>query len=132
MNKIPLKVVAGIFVCPKKHEVLLSLRPQGKPLEGYWEFPGGKVESGESLKSALIRECQEELGVLITPENALFLKQCDIKYPDFLINLTCFQILSWENEPSPQEGQGLSWHTLEDVKNLKTLPRMIEILELIL
>ena len=127
MKKKSVKVVAGIFV--KSGDVprfLLSLRRPGKSLEGYWEFPGGKIEESETPEIALKRECFEELGVIVGPNPPLFLQEHHIVYPEFSVDLSFFHVSSWEGEPIGKEGQTLRWCSLNDLSNLKTLPLIKE------
>lgn len=85
--------------------VLLADRPFGKPYPGYWEFPGGKVEPGEAIASALARELQEELGIDIGPAQPWVTFEFD--YPHAYVQLHFYRIRSWRGEPHPHEGQQL-------------------------
>tara|TARA_A100000171_G_C2135517_1_gene149873 strand:+ start:2339 stop:2749 length:411 start_codon:yes stop_codon:yes gene_type:complete len=126
-----IKATAAVLTDYSSKKTLLSLRPHNKPLGGFWEFPGGKIEYGETPKDALCRECYEELGILISPKDLLFLKEIDILYSKNKVNILFFQVMRWDQRPQPKEGQKLAWHTKETVKNLKTLPRVKEILNAI-
>lgn len=133
MIKKSVKVVAGIFILPGDvPEFLLSLRRKGQALEGYWEFPGGKIEESETPEIALKRECYEELGVIVGPSSALFLQEHHIVYPEFSVDLSFFQIDSWDGDPVGKEGQTLRWCSPQDVSNLKTLPLIEEMIDEIL
>ena len=87
--------------------VLLAERPKGKPWAGWWEFPGGKIESGESPEQALQREIQEELGIEITAINPWIVRT--FSYPEKTVKLHFFIVTQWQGEPQPVEGQALSW-----------------------
>ena len=87
--------------------VLLAQRPQGKPMPGYWEFPGGKIEPGEAPAAALVRELHEELGIDI--EQALPWITREYRYPHATARLHMFHIKHWQGDPHGREGQQLSW-----------------------
>ena len=93
-------------------EFLLAQRPHGKVYSGYWEFPGGKVEPGESLREALLREIQEELGVKI--ECAWPWLSCEFTYPHARVRLKFFRVTSWHGEISPIEHSGFVWIKIGD------------------
>ncbi|XTI72142.1 Nudix family hydrolase [Acidithiobacillus sp. AC3] len=87
--------------------VLVSLRPEGKPWPGFWEFPGGKIEPGETAEAALRRELEEEIGVQIGHPEA-FLRR-DHPYPERTVALHFFRVRSWQGEPYGREGQQIRW-----------------------
>ena len=87
--------------------VLLALRPRGKPSEGYWEFPGGKIETGEDALHALARELHEEIGIEI--ERAFPWLTREHTYPDRHVRLHFYRVTDWHGEPHGREGQHLSW-----------------------
>jgi len=93
-------------------EYLLAQRPEGKVYAGYWEFPGGKVEAGETLRQALIREIQEELGVTI--DRAWPWLSCDFTYPHAKVRLKFFRVASWQGEIKPIEHSGFVWVKIGD------------------
>jgi 8-oxo-dGTP diphosphatase len=88
-------------------EFLLAQRPQGKVYAGYWEFPGGKVEPGETLRQALIRELQEELGISV--DCAWPWLSCEFTYPHASVRLKFFRVVEWHGEIAPIEHSGLVW-----------------------
>jgi 8-oxo-dGTP diphosphatase len=88
-------------------EFLLAQRPVGKVYAGYWEFPGGKVEAGESLHQALVRELQEELG--ITVDRAWPWLSRQFTYPHATVRLKFFRIPTWHGTIAPIEHSGFSW-----------------------
>ncbi len=87
--------------------LLLSTRPAGKPYAGYWEFPGGKLEAGESVEQALRRELIEELGITIGPVQAWKVTEHD--YPHALVRLHWCKVRQWQGEFEMREGQAMSW-----------------------
>ena len=91
----------------KGTEYLLAQRPEGKVYAGYWEFPGGKVEPGETLRAALVREIQEELGVTI--DQAWPWLCCEYSYPHANVRLKFFRATSWHGTIQPIEHSGFVW-----------------------
>lgn len=99
-------VVAAVIERPDG-SFLLAQRPAGKVYEGYWEFPGGKVEAGEQFSDALARELDEELGIRV--QRAFPWITRVHTYPHATVNLHFLRVTRWEGEPHPREGQSLSW-----------------------
>ena len=102
----PIDVAVGILMKPNG-DVLLGCRPEGKPYAGYWEFPGGKVETGEAIIDALKREFAEEIGVNIISAEPW----CGVEhvYPHAHVRLHFFISREWQGEPRALEGQQLAW-----------------------
>lgn len=102
----PIDVAVGILMKPNG-DVLLGSRPEGKPYAGYWEFPGGKVETGEAIIDALKREFAEEIGVNIISAEPW----CGVEhvYPHAHVRLHFFISREWQGEPRALEGQQLAW-----------------------
>jgi 8-oxo-dGTP diphosphatase len=103
------EVAAGILLDSQQH-FLMGQRPVGKPYAGYWEFPGGKVEAGETLFQALQRELQEELGITIHSSVDLMMIEHD--YPHAYVRIHVSVIRDWSGEPTGCENQALSWQDL--------------------
>ena len=105
-SSMPIDVAVGILM-RKNGEVLLGQRPQGKPYSGYWEFPGGKVETGESIEAALKREFIEELDITILSQEPW----CCVEhvYPHAHVRLHFFISRHWQGEPKSREGQAFQW-----------------------
>ena len=99
-------VAVGILRRPDGR-VLFAQRPPGKVYAGYWEFPGGKIEPGESSLGALKRELDEELGIRVTRATE-WLAQRHV-YPHAHVELRFFLISEWEGEPDSREGQAFAW-----------------------
>jgi 8-oxo-dGTP diphosphatase len=102
----PVEVVAAIL-CQPDGRVLLASRPEDKVYAGYWEFPGGKVEAGESLEHALVRELMEELGIVPT-RLARWITKIFI-YPHATVRLNFFRVWHWQGVLHPHEGQTFAW-----------------------
>jgi 8-oxo-dGTP diphosphatase len=102
----PIDVAVGILMKPNG-DVLLGQRPEGKPYAGYWEFPGGKVDPGESILDALKREFMEELGVRVLEAD----EWCGVEhvYEHAHVRLHFFISRRWEGEPQSLEGQAFAW-----------------------
>jgi 8-oxo-dGTP diphosphatase len=89
---------------------LLTSRPAGKVYAGYWEFPGGKVEAGESIEQALRRELQEELGITIATAQPWQVELVD--YPHARVRLHFCKVYAWQGAFEMREGQQMSWQSL--------------------
>ena len=106
--------------------MLLSTRPPGKAYEGYWEFPGGKLEAGETVAQALARELQEELGITIGPATPWKIETVD--YPHALVRLNFCKVLSWSGDLQMREAQSFAWQQLP-VQMAPVLPGTIPVLQ---
>jgi len=112
-----IRVVVGILYNSDKDKVLITKRTSGKFLEGYWEFPGGKVKNNEDSFSALSREFNEELGVTI--KTASRLVEINHDYPEEKVLLDVWKIHDWDGVPSNLENQEINWSDLKDLINYK-------------
>jgi 8-oxo-dGTP diphosphatase len=99
----------GVFVRPDD-SFLLTSRPQGKAYAGYWEFPGGKLETGETVEQALRRELQEEIG--ITVHDCTLWKTERIDYPHALVQLNFCKVTQWTGALQMLEAQSFAWQQL--------------------
>jgi 8-oxo-dGTP diphosphatase len=88
---------------------LLARRPPGRPLAGLWEFPGGKVETGERPEEALIREMSEELGIEIAEACLAPLTFASHTYPEFHLLMPLYACRKWKGTVTAREGQALAW-----------------------
>ncbi len=105
-------VVAAVVV--QDGRFLAVRRPEGKPQAGYWEFPGGKVEPGESLEDALARELREELGV--TPGGLAPWRRVSHDYEHLSVRLHFFTVAELIGDPEPREGHVIRWFGPDEAK----------------
>ena len=120
----PIDAAVGILM-KANGDVLLAQRPPGKPYAGYWEFPGGKVEAGESIFDALKREFEEELGLQVQSAEPW----CGVEYmyPHAHVRLHFYISRDWRGEPQSLEGQAFAWQGSVGVAPL--LPATIPLIE---
>lgn len=104
----------------KDNKFLICQRPKGKRCELLWEFPGGKVEYGERLEEGVIRECYEELGVIIKPEKLFCI--VNYEYPDIIVNIHFYICKIIEGKPICIEHNELQWLTLDEIIKLPLCP----------
>ena len=117
-------VAVGVLIRPDG-DFLLTSRPPGKVYEGYWEFPGGKLEPGESVEAALRRELQEEIGVTIGTVHPWKVEMVD--YPHALVRLNFCKVFEWTGELQMHEGQSYAWQSLP-VSVAPVLPGTVPVL----
>jgi len=117
-------VAVGILIDPDGR-FLLTSRPTGKVYAGFWEFPGGKLEAGESVEQALRRELQEEIGVTIGAAHAW--REQLVDYPHALVRLHFCKVFEWSGHFEMREGQTMAWQTLP-VQVQPVLPGTVPVL----
>ena len=105
---------------------LLTCRPEGKVYAGYWEFPGGKLEAGESVEAALGRELHEEIGIRVDAVEPWKVELVD--YPHALVRLHFCKVRAWHGEFEMREGQRMAWQTLP-VEVAPVLPGTLPVLD---
>lgn len=120
-----LQVAVGV-VFDTGGQFLMTTRPKGKAYAGYWEFPGGKIEAGESVEQALVRELHEELG--ISAQGVQRWRSLDAHYPHASVRLHFCQVHDWTGCLEMREGQQFSWQKLP-VSVQPVLPGSIPVLE---
>lgn len=119
------EVAVGVLVQPDGC-FLLAQRPEGKPYAGYWEFPGGKLEAGESVEAALTRELKEELD--ITLRTCEPWRTIEHDYPHAYVRLHFCKVTAWEGTLRALEGQDFAWQTLP-ISVEPVLPATLPVLE---
>jgi 8-oxo-dGTP diphosphatase len=138
MNEItskPMLLVVACALIDVDHRVLIAKRPKGKSMAGLWEFPGGKVETGEAPETALMRELKEELSIETKAACLAPLSFASHAYDDFHLLMPLYICRRWWGIPAPQEGQEVKWvraHQLRDYEmpaaDLPLIPALIDIL----
>jgi 8-oxo-dGTP diphosphatase len=106
---VKLVLVAACALLDADGRVLIAQRPEGKSMAGLWEFPGGKVETGERPEQSLIRELKEELGIVVKEDCLAPLTFASHLYPDFHLLMPLYVCRRWEGFVEAQEGQRLKW-----------------------
>ena len=104
-----LVLVAAVALIDADGRVLLAQRPEGRSMAGLWEFPGGKVEPGETPEAALVRELDEELGIGTWTSCLAPLTFASHAYEDFHLLMPLFACRRWQGAPTAREGQRLAW-----------------------
>jgi len=126
MSKILL--VAAATLIDVDNRILIQKRPEGTHMAGYWEFPGGKLEDGETPEAALVRELKEELGV-ITLEKALFpMTFISHAYPAGHVLIPLFGCRNWTGKPQSLEGQEMAWVKPVRLGDYNLLPSNIPVI----
>ena len=123
-DREPVDVAVGVLIAPDGR-FLLTSRPEGKVYAGYWEFPGGKLEAGESVQEALRRELHEELGITIGAAHPWHTELFD--YPHARVRLHFCKVYDWQGEFEMREGQRMAWDALP-VRARPVLPGTVPVL----
>jgi 8-oxo-dGTP diphosphatase len=110
-------LVSAVALVDVDGRVLIAQRPEGKAMAGLWEFPGGKVEQGETPEAALIRELQEELGIDTWQSCLAPLTFASHSYDDFHLLMPLFVCRKWHGVPRPNEHQALKWVKARELKD---------------
>lgn len=124
-------LVSAVALIDVDGRVLLAQRPEGKSMAGLWEFPGGKVEPGESPEAALIRELKEELGIDTWSSCLAPLTFASHVYDDFHLLMPLFACRRWEGTPQPREGQTLAWARGNELRNYEMPPADVPLLPIL-
>ncbi|MDO5630825.1 MAG: 8-oxo-dGTP diphosphatase MutT [Paracoccus sp. (in: a-proteobacteria)] len=121
-------LVAAVLLIDPDGRVLLARRPEGKSMAGLWEFPGGKVEPGETPEAALIRELHEELGIETWHSCLAPLTFASHSYEDFHLLMPLFACRRWQGIAHPREGQELVWVRAEKLSDYPMPPADIPLI----
>lgn len=108
-ERTPVDVAVGVLI-DAQGRFLLTSRPEGKVYAGYWEFPGGKLEAGETVEQALRRELHEEIGITIGPAQPWKVELVD--YPHARVRLHFCKVFDWTGDFEMRERQAMAWQTL--------------------
>ncbi|MBN9885922.1 8-oxo-dGTP diphosphatase MutT [Salipiger abyssi] len=129
MSKIVL--VSAVALIDPDGRVLLAQRPEGKSMAGLWEFPGGKVEPGESPEHALIRELQEELGIDTWESCLAPLTFASHSYETFHLLMPLYACRKWQGTPQSKEGQALKWVRARELRDYPMPPADIPLISIL-
>ncbi|BBE33542.1 NTP pyrophosphohydrolase [Sphingosinicella microcystinivorans] len=122
MNPLPIRMVVAAALIDRDGRVLLAERPAGKHLAGTWEFPGGKVETGETPEAALIRELREELGIETEASCLAPATFASHAYEHFHLVLMLYVCRKWQGTPHGHDGQRLRWERVNDLFSIDMPP----------
>jgi 8-oxo-dGTP diphosphatase len=124
-------LVSAVALIDRDGRVLLAQRPEGKSMAGLWEFPGGKVEGGETPEAALVRELYEELGIETWNSCLAPLTFASHTYDDFHLLMPLFACRKWNGIVQPKEGQTLKWVYPKDFSNYPMPPADIPLIPIL-
>ena len=130
MSRPHVEVSVGILINEMK-EILIAKRPLEKYGGGFWEFPGGKIETDEKVSRALYRELEEELGIKIDLNHTTFLGRTEHIYPEFIFQSHVFIVRYWHGMPQPLERQELVWTQQSQFNHYSFLPGCQKIIDLL-
>ncbi|MBB3148320.1 8-oxo-dGTP diphosphatase [Phyllobacterium trifolii] len=128
MSEHPIVLVTACALVDSDGRVLLTQRPEGKSLAGLWEFPGGKVDPGETPEESLIRELHEELGIIVKPACLAPLTFASHTYETFHLLMPLFICRRYEGIPRGMEGQVLKWVRPKDMRDYPMPPADIPLI----
>ena len=114
-DPLALKLVVAVALIDTDGRVLLARRPAGKEMAGLWEFPGGKVDEGESPEAALVRELREELGIDVSASCLAPLTFASHAYERFHLLMPLYVCRKWQGQLHPHEGQELKWVRVQNL-----------------
>ncbi|CUI43344.1 8-oxo-dGTP diphosphatase MutT [Cognatishimia activa] len=124
-------LVSAVALIDRDGRILLAQRPEGKSMAGLWEFPGGKIEEGETPEAALVRELEEELGIKTWDSCLAPLTFASYSYDSFHLLMPLFACRKWEGTPIAQEGQTLKWVLPKDLKEYPMPPADVPLIPIL-
>ena len=124
-------LVSAVALIDVDGRILLAQRPDGKSMAGLWEFPGGKIEAGETPEVALIRELYEELGIETWESCLAPLTFASHSYESFHLLMPLFACRKWSGQMQPREGQTLKWVKSKDLRNYPMPPADIPLIPIL-
>jgi len=128
---VKILLVSAVALIDPDGRVLLAQRPSGKSMAGLWEFPGGKVESGETPEAALIRELNEELGIDTWKSCLAPLTFASHAYEDFHLLMPLFACRKWAGIVEPREGQALKWVRVQELASYPMPPADVPLISVL-
>ena len=131
MAEVPIILVVAVALVDVDGRVLIAQRPEGKSMAGLWEFPGGKVEPGETPEHALIRELQEEIGIDVTENCLAPFTFASHRYDDFHLLMPLYVCRVWNGAVVAREGQTLKWVRALDLKDYPMPPADIPLIAML-
>lgn len=128
---LPILTVVAVALLDADNRILLTQRPEGKPLAGLWEFPGGKVQEGETPEAALIRELHEELGIDIRASCVAPLTFASHSYEEFHLLMPLYVCRQWRGRPAAKENQKLAWVRASALRNYPMPPADVPLIAIL-
>ncbi|WP_219821776.1 8-oxo-dGTP diphosphatase MutT [Sneathiella aquimaris] len=131
MSSLPTVLVVAVALVDDDNRVLIAQRPEGKSMAGLWEFPGGKVETGETPENALIRELKEELSIDVTAACLAPFTFASHTYEAFHLLMPLYVCRRWAGTPKPVERQTLKWVRANQMKDFPMPPADIPLVAML-
>lgn len=130
-HQTPIILVSAVALQNEAGEILMAQRPEGKSMAGLWEFPGGKVETGETPEQALVRELAEELAIRTQVTDFEAITFASHTYDDFHLLMPVFLCRHWQGEMTGVEGQALQWVPVDQLDQLPMPPADVPLVEIL-
>ena len=131
MKKIPTMTVVAAALIGESGRILLQQRAPDRSMAGLWEFPGGKVEPGETPEAALVRELDEELGISVSEEALVPACFASAMVGDRHMTLLLYLCRDWDGDPQPLDASALRWSAITDMQNLPMPPADVPLVEML-
>ena len=129
---LPTVLVAAVALIDVDNRVLIAQRPEGKAMAGLWEFPGGKVEAGETPEAALIRELKEELSITVDEPCLAPYTFASYSYADFHLLMPLYLCRRWEGVVMPLEGQVTRWVKAKELRQYPMPPADVPLVSMLM